>query len=213
MRWRVTFVAAVLGVALVAPAATAYASPVLPFGSHPYGHSYPAWFRMVGQFYLGDSSNPLFAALEGDCGELIDGAFFMAAPIDVGVELDCNVPAGTPIVLSHAGAFATKGIDGETDQELVDIATTGFMTSANELTLDGVALALQAIDTGAYDVISEPGSFYDAIIGIGTGPIRTAIRGNVVVIHPLTPGEHEIQGAVSFVGGGEFSVTYHVHVG
>jgi hypothetical protein len=58
MRWRTSFVATVLAVALVAPAATAHASPVLPFESRPYGHSYSSWFRLVGQFYLGDSSNP-----------------------------------------------------------------------------------------------------------------------------------------------------------
>jgi hypothetical protein len=155
----------------------------------------------------------LFAGLEGDCGELIDRVFFMAAPIDVGVDLDCDVPVGVPIVLSHAGFFATKGIDGESDQELVDAASAGFTTSADQLTLDGAAVPLETIDTGAYDVISEPGSFYDAILGIGTGAIRTAISGNVAVIRPLTPGDHEIQGAVSLVGDGEFSVTYHVHVG
>jgi hypothetical protein len=64
---------------------------------------------MVGQWFLGDASNPLVAALGGDCGEVMNGVFFMAAPIDVGVELDCDVPTGTPIVLSHAGWFVTEG--------------------------------------------------------------------------------------------------------
>jgi hypothetical protein len=213
MRGRLTFITAVLAFALVAPAATASSSPVLPYNSSPYGHSYRTWFRMVGQFYLGDSSNPLIAALSGECGQMIDGAFFMAAPIDVGIELDCSVPAGTPIVLSHAAQFATKGIDGQTDRELVDAAKAGFTTSADELTLDGAALPLKTIGTGAYNVISETGSFYDAIIGVGTGPIRTAVVGNVVVLHPLTPGDHDIHGAVSFVSGAEYSATYDVHVG
>jgi hypothetical protein len=74
-------------------------------------------------------------------------------------------------VLTHAGFFATKVIDGNTDQELEDAAAAGFVTSTNELTLDGEALPLQAIDTGAYDIISEPGGFYDTI-GVGTGTIR-----------------------------------------
>jgi hypothetical protein len=168
---------------------------------------------MVGQWFLGDASNPLFGALEGDCGEVMDGVFFMAAPIDVGVELDCDVPTGTPIVLSHAGWFSTEGIDGETDAELEAAAIAGFVTSTNSLTLDGRALPLQPIDTGVYEVISEPGSFYDTVLGIGTGPIRTALRANVVFLHPLTPGDHVIEGAVSFVGDGEYSVTYNVHVG
>ena len=203
----------VLTLGLVAGASPAAAGPVLPYNSHPRGHSYASWTRMVGQWFLGDASNPLFGALEGDCGEVMDGVFFMAAPIDVGVELDCDVPTGTPIVLSHAGWFSTEGIDGETDAELEAAAIAGFVTSVNALTLDGRALPLQPIDTGAFDVISELGSFYDTAVGVGTGPIRTALRANVVFLHPLTPGDHVIEGAVSFVGDGEFSVTYDVHVG
>jgi hypothetical protein len=213
MRRNILVFTLVLTIGLVAGAAPASAGAVLPYNSRPMGISYPGWTKMVGQWFLGDSSNPLFAALDGDCGEVMDGVFFMAAPIDVGVELDCDVPVGTAIVLSHAGWFSTEGIDGETDAELEAAAIAGFVTSTNSLTLDGSALPLQPIDTGAYDVISEPGSFYDTVVGVGTGPIRTALRANVVFLHPLPPGDHVIEGAVSFVGDGEFSVTYHVHVG
>jgi hypothetical protein len=213
MRRNVIVLTLALTLGLVAGASPAAAGPVLPYNAHPHGHSYASWTRMVGQWFLGDASNPLFGALGGDCGEVMNGAFFMAAPIDVGVELDCDVPTGTPIVLSHAGWFSTEGIDGETDAELEAAAIAGFVTSVNSLTLDGKALPLQPIDTGVYDVISEPGSFYDTVLGVGTGPIRTALRANVVFLHPLTPGDHVIEGAVSFVGDGEYSVTYNVHVG
>jgi hypothetical protein len=168
--------------------------------------------RQVGQFYLGDASNPLFGGLNGDCGGVIDGTFFMAAPIVLGVELDCDVPTGTPIVVSHAGFFTTEGIDGDTDAELVAAAIAGFVTTTNHLSLDGRSLPLQPIDTGAYDVISESGSFYDSILGLGTGPIRTALRADIVFLHPLSPGEHVIEGAVSLTNGEAYSVTYHVHV-
>jgi len=93
------------------------------------------------------------------------------------------------------------------------MVVAGFVTSVNSLTLDGKALPLKPIDTGAYDVISEPGSFYDTAVGIGTGPTRTALRANVVFLHPLTPGDHVMEAAVSFVGDGEFSAAYNVHVG
>jgi hypothetical protein len=210
MRRSLLVVAMVVSMGLVA-GAPAVAGPVVSYNARPHGISYTDWSKAVGQWFLGDASNPLFAALGGDCGELMDGVFFMAAPIDVGVELECDVPAGTPIVLSHAGWFSTEGIDGDTDEEREAAAIAGFVTSANELTLDGRALPLQPIDTGAYDIVSEPGGFYDTI-GAGTGVIRTAIRSNVVFLHPLSPGDHVIEGAVSFVGDGEFSVTYHVHV-
>lgn len=211
MRRNILVLTVVLTIGLVAGAAPASAGPVLPYNSRPMGISYTGWTQMVGQWFLGDASNPLFGALEGDCGEVMDGVFFMAAPIDVGVELECDVPAGTPIVLSHAGFFTTEGIEGDTDQELVDAALAGFVTSTNSLTLDGNALPLQQINAGAFDVVSQPGSFYDTV-GIGTGTIRTALVANLVFLHPLAPGDHVIEGAVSFVGDGEFSVTYHVHV-
>lgn len=214
MRRRLSLLTLALAIGLIAATTpTAQAGAVLPYGSRPMGLSYPAWAKLVGQFYLGDASNPLIAGLGGDCGEVIDGVFFMAAPIDVGVELDCEVPAGTFIVVSHAGWFTTEGIDGETDEELEAAAVAGFVTSTNELSLDGQPIALQPIDTGAFDVISESGSFYDAILGVGTGPIRTFLRANVVVLRPLPPGDHVLEGEVAFVGDGEFSVTYNIHVG
>jgi len=92
--------------------------------------------------------------------------------------------------------------DRETDAEVEAAGVAGFVTSVNALTLDGKALPLQPIDTGAYDVISEPGSFYDTAVGVATGPIRTALRANVVFLHPLTLGDQVIEGAVSFVGDG-----------
>jgi hypothetical protein len=213
MRRTLVVLAALLALALIGSGAPAQAGPVIPYGARPYGHSYQTWLRTVGQFYLGDASNPLFAGLDGDCGELMDGMFVMAAPIDVGVEFECDVPVGTPIVLSHAGFFATQGIDGETDEELHAIAEAGFTFASNSLTLDGGELPLTTIDAGVFDVQSQPGSFYDTLFGL-TGAVRTALVGNVVVLHPLRPGDHVIEAEVTFVGaGGGFSATYHVHVG
>jgi hypothetical protein len=61
--------------------------------------------------------------------------------------------------------------------------------------------------------MSEAGSFYDTIYGLGTGPIRTALSGNVVVLHPLAPGDHVIEAAVTFTDDlGDYSATYHIHV-
>jgi hypothetical protein len=168
---------------------------------------------MVGQWFLGDSSNPLFAGLlNGDCGEVMSGVFFMAAPIDVGVEFDCDVPTGTPVVLSHAGFFVFRDA-GQSDQELQAAVDEGFAFTGDRLALDGTPLPLRAINAGVYDVISEPGSFYDSIVGLGTGPVRTALKGNLVFLHPLIPGDHEIVGEVLFTDGEHYSVTYHVHVG
>jgi hypothetical protein len=205
---------AVLVVISLGALAPAQARPVVPYQAHPLGHSYQAWLRLVGQFYLGDASNPLIAGLGGDCGELIGGVFFMAAPIDVGVEFQCEVPVGTPLVLSHAGFFSTAGIDGDTDEELLAAAEAGFTTVSDSLSVDGKAVQLRTITAGVFDVVSEPGSFYDTILGVGTGKIRTGLVGNLIFLHPLRPGDHTIETEVTLTGsGGAFSATYHVHVG
>ena len=198
---------------LVGSPMPAHAGPAAPYQARPYGHSYPSWMRIVGEFYLGDASNPLFAGLEGDCGEQIGKVFVMAAPIDVGLEFECDVDPGTPLVLSHAGFFATEDVDGQTDEELHAVAEAGFTFTSNSLTLDGRPLPLRTIDAGVFDVDSEPGGFYDTIFGV-TGPVRTALVGNLVILHPLSPGDHVIETEVTFTGtGGAFSASYHIHVG
>ena len=209
---RRAIVVLVVGV-LAWSAVPASAGIPMPASSRFMGRSSMSWARAWSQWALGDASNPLFAGLlDGDCGDLIDGMFYMTAPIDLGVELDCNVPAGVPILVSHAGFFVFAD-PGQTDAQIEDMADAGFTTVSNHLSLDGHALALTATRTGAFDVISEAGGFYDAIVGLGTGPIRTAVTGNFTLIHPLPPGDHTLEGAVLFTDAENYSVTYHIHVG
>lgn len=210
---RLVLLVSTIAVMLAGAATPAHAKAVLPYQSRPHGQSYPAWLRTIGQFYLGDASNPLFAGLlEGDCGQVVDGVFLMAAPIDVGVEFECDVPVGTPVVLSHAGQFAFEDA-AQTDEELQALVEQFFEFRANSLTLDGVALPLRGIDTGAFDVIAERGSFYDAIIGLDVGSVRTALRANIVYLHPLSVGDHVIEATAFFTDGERYSATYHLHVG
>jgi hypothetical protein len=84
----------------------------------------------------------------------------------------------------------------------------------SSLTLDGRSVPLTTSQTGAFDVISQPGSAYDAVFGLGTGPIRTAVTGQFTVLHPLRPGEHQIVAHVDFnpTGGPIFNVTYNITV-
>jgi hypothetical protein len=212
MHRRLSVITAMVAVVLVVAAQSAQAGPVSPYHSHPHGRSYPSWMRVYGQWLLGDDSNPLVAGLSGDCGEVRHGVFFLAPPIDVGLEFECQIPKGKPILLSHAGQFAFASA-GETDEELEGLVEDLFVTTSDSLTLDGRELRLKPIDTGAYTVNSEPGSFYDTVIGVGTGRIRTAIRADLVFLHPLTPGHHVIEAEVHFAeGGGDFSATYDIRV-
>ena len=46
-----------------------------------------------------------------------------------------------------------------------------------------------------------------------TGSIRTVVRGNVVFLHPLRPGDHVIEAEVLFANGDHYTATYTIHVG
>jgi hypothetical protein len=203
--------------ALVCVAALSLASPASagaspPSHSHAFGQSREALARDYAQWLLGDAFNPLFS---GECGQKVGGTYFMNSTLDVGVEYDCDIPAGVPIVFEHAAYYAWYPVDGTTDEELDATSKAAFAPDSSWARLDGRQLPLSTTSTGAYDIVSEPGSAYDAIIGLGTGPIRSAVTGNFTLLHPLTPGDHEVEAAVDFttVGGGLFSVTYHIHVG
>jgi hypothetical protein len=212
MRRRLVLLTSVTAIILIGSVTPSYGAAVSPYQSRPHGRTYQSWLRGVGQFFLGDASNPLFAGLEGECGQVVNGVFMMAAPIAEGVQLECEIPAGTPIVLSHAGQFAFRDA-GQADEELHAVVEELFEFTSNSLTLDGTALPLKTIDTGAFDVIAEPGSFYNAIIGLDPGPVRTVLRANVVFLHPLTVGDHVIEAKAFFTDGERYSATYLIHVG
>jgi hypothetical protein len=212
MRRKLVRIGAILAIAVLVGAQAAIADPVAPYDSHPHGRSYQQWMRSYGRWLLGDPANPLVAGTEGDCGGIKRGVFFLAAPIDVGMTFECTIPKGTPILLSHAGQFAFADA-GQTDAELQAIAKDAFDPLSNHLSLDGEAIRLKPIDTKAYTIVSQTGSFYDTAIGIGTGPVRTAIRANLVFIRHLRPGDHVIEAEVHFAdGGGDFSAVYEIHV-
>jgi hypothetical protein len=210
-RYLFVVVSALAAVVLLGSHGVVAKAPTVPAGSSAFGMSRPAWTQVWGNWVLGDASDPM---LTGACGEVVGRAFLMVAPVALDEEVDCDVPAGMPIVFSHAGFFAWIPVDGSDDTEIEAASAAGFAPDSSSVTIDGEAVALSATSSGAFDVHSEPGSLYDTI-GVGTGTVRTAITGQLTILHPLTPGDHEIDAAVDFttIAGVVYSITYHVHVG
>lgn len=171
--------------------------------------------RSYARWVLGDGSAPPLASLEGDCGAIVRGRFYIAPPIDRGLELTCRVRHGLPIVFSHAGWFTSIPADGDTDAQIVAAARAGFATIVDSwVLLDGerVGVGDKTRHLGAFWVRSETGSFYDAI-GVGTGPIRTALSGSFLTIAHLGCGRHTLEAAADFgVPGGRFGGTWHLRV-
>jgi hypothetical protein len=171
--------------------------------------------RSYARWALGESPSPLLASLEGDCGGVVDGRFFIAPPIAENLEIWCRVPADTPIVFSHAAWFGWIPADGTTDAEIIAAAEAGFAPVTSWVTYDGdrVGTRGKTFNLGAFTIRSESGSFYDAI-GVGTGPIRTSLTATVMTIPPQGCGRHDLASAVDFgVPGEVFSGTWHIRVG
>ncbi|MEO8107549.1 MAG: hypothetical protein ABI720_09535 [Actinomycetes bacterium] len=205
-----------IGIAVLVSAST-LAAPVaqaktdaLPAQSHAFGASRAEWGRAYVQWDVGDSVNPVSS---GVCGEMVNGIFFLVTTIEPDAHVQCDVPVGTPILIQHAGSYAWGPADGETDAELEAAARANFGDPDSSLTVDGRPVRLTTTETGAFDVTSEPGSAYDVDFGLGTGVIRTAAVEQVTLLHPLTPGQHEVIGRVDFGAAGEFGVTYSLDVG
>jgi hypothetical protein len=138
----------------------------------------------------------------------------MAPPTDTDVSYDCAVPPGVPIVLSHAAYTAWAPDDGNTDQELEATAAERFGDPPGRVVVDGQQTSLATTTTGAFDVVSEPGSVYDVVFGLGTGEVPSAAVLQLTVLHPLRPGHHTIETTVDFgqTGGPVFDASYSITV-
>lgn len=211
---KVGVMAVAVGMMLAVAAPAQAAGAMAPRNARVMGSTYTSWAQVWGQWAFGDASNPLIASLEsGDCGDLIDGVFLMTAPIAEDVELDCHVPVGAPIVVTHAGSFGWSPADGQDDASLEATVSGYFDIDSSELILDGRSLRLFTTSSGAFDVEAETGSFFESAFGLGTGTIRSAVTGQFAVILPLSPGSHELDASVVFGDGAAYSATYHIHVG
>jgi hypothetical protein len=171
--------------------------------------------RTYSRWALGASPSPLLASLEGQCGGVVGGRFFIAPPIAENLELWCDVPAGSPIVFSHAAWFTFIPADGSTDAEIIAAADAGFAPVSSGVSFDGdrVGTRGKTFNLGAFTIHSKSGSFLDAI-EVGTGPIRTSLTGTFLTIPPQGCGRHLLESAVDFgVPGEVFSGTYHITIG
>lgn len=93
--------------------------------------------RSYARWALGDSPSPLLASLDGDRGQRVGGAFFIAPPIAANLELVCRVPHGLAIVFSHAGWFTWIPADGSTDAEIIASANANFAPVTTWVRFDG----------------------------------------------------------------------------
>lgn len=206
----VVLVATVLTTVLGAAPALARAD--VPANSSAFGQSRADWSRAWSQWFYGTPDNPV---LSGGCGEMVGKVFMMVPPIESGVQVDCSIPKGVPVVFSHAGYTAWVPDDGDTGAELEQAAADFFGDPPSEVVVDGQQIPLTTTATGAFDLVSEAGSLYDVIFDLGTGPVLSAVVNQLTILRPMTPGDHTVTASVDFAasGGPIYDITYNITVG
>jgi len=199
----------------VGSSGTASAGVVIAADSNAYGRSIVGWQKawMRWAFTTSGDENPLVNPAR--CGEIVDGVFFLTAAIASGLEADCTVPAGVPILVTPAGAISVQGLHGQTQEQL--LAGVQARMDALEfarLSLDGITVPLGGVlrFTPAYGIDFEEGNFFDQV--------GTPVQGNRLVVsaamfvrlRPLTAGQHTIVAADKFTSSDILDITFHVTV-
>ena len=220
-RWILGGVLAALVCSIALPAHAA--SVVLPASARFKGQDLVSWHRDYMAWALGSAESPV---VTGGCGEVMNGVFFLApAAVPGTTELDCDVPAGMPILVLVGVTFSEIPTWGADDAAvLADARATWAGVTGNRLTVDGVVQAVGGHfrEAGVFDITIEEGSLEDIQCEALTppcvidfeppGPVRLASVGTFAIVRPLPPGEHEIVATTSnpFVS---LTVDATIHVG
>lgn len=191
--------------------AYSFARAGLPANSSAFGQSRADWSRAWSQWFYGTPDNPV---LSRGRDEMVGKVFMVTPPIESGVQVDCSIPKGVPVVFSHAGYTAWVSDDGDTGEELKQVAANFFGDPPSEVVVDDQQIPLTTTATGAFDLVSEAGSLYDVIFDLETGPVLSAVVNQLTILRPMTPGGHTITTSVDFAasGGPIYDITYNITV-
>ena len=184
-----------------------------PAHSHAFGASLVTWEQRWMQWAFGSSTNPLMSS---SCGEKIGSMFFLNASEGPGTEVDCDIPADTPLLGTAGGFIAWVPTDAPTPAGLPAARDNGLSAVSNvRATLDGRplrvddALAL----TDVFTIRLEEGNFIQAVDSNVVGDETQASSGGWFLrITPLTPGQHELVFSDDIEGAGVFDITFHITV-
>jgi hypothetical protein len=173
----------------------------VPRQAHARGHSVVEWQRLFIDWLTTSSDNVL---VNGGCGDIVDGVYFLPVASGPDSRAECHVPAGTWLLASPTGGFSeipTWGADD--DAVLADLRGSMSQLIFATTTVDGHDLSGSVMEAGVYDVGPvESGSFFDleceelpAPCSVDFQPgetVRLASAAEVLMLHPLPPGTHTI---------------------
>jgi hypothetical protein len=188
---------------------------VVPATSNAYGRSIvqwqEAWIRWA--FTTPGDENPLLNPTR--CGEIVDGVFFLTAATESGLEADCTVPVGIPILVPAAGTMGVQGLHAQTQEQLL----AGIQAKMDTLefarvSVDGINVPLSGVlrFTSTFKAHFEEGNFFDQMGSPVHGSRRVASAGIFVRLRPLLAGKHTIMTADQFTSADTLDITFHVTV-
>lgn len=209
-RWRATVGAALLGLFLVATAASGqgmqgrggsdgrnFNPAVFPPAAHPYGFSYADWQRRDWQLTFGIAFDPEACAFPHD-------SQVMRLNVSIGspVVFAGTIPPATslliPVLTSAALCPADCGPglpapNGTVEELAAYVKAQADLVTVLEVEIDGQPLQnlfAYRFVTGEFSGTAVPGNLFDPFV---LGPYGPAVaEGYYVMLHPLPAGEHVI---------------------
>jgi hypothetical protein len=214
--------AATVATALVAIVAqTAGASPghsvAFSPNAHPFGQTYVRWAEDWGNWALGTpvDVNPFVNPDNCGPGPSSSKAWLLAGSFDGTVIASCTVPTGKGLLISPAGNFCSGATNGFTTQEeLTDCALAGVTDITDvRVTVDGHRvkhITRYFLTTPVFGLDIQANNLF----GVDAQTTPAVVVGEFVMVHPLRPGEHTIEGFVrsSLFPSGFAEIIYHVDV-
>lgn len=194
---------------------TSLASVVIPPTSNAYGRSIvqwqESWIRWA--FTTPGDENPLLNPTQ--CGEIVEGVFFLTAAIESGLEADCMIPVGMPILVPAAGTMGVQGLHAKTPEQLLGGVQAKLDTlEFARLSIDGFNVPLSGVlrFTSTYHAHFRRGNYFDQVGSPVHGNRLVASGGIFVRLRPLSAGEHTIMTADRFSSADILDITFHMTV-
>lgn len=185
--------------------------------SHPFGQTYAHWAEDWANWALGTpvDTNPFVNPDNCGPGPSSSKAWLLAGSFDGTVTANCTVPTGKGLLISPAGNFCSGATNGVTTQaELTSCALDGFTDISDvSVTVDGYRVKRITsffLTTPVFDLHIQANNLF----GVAAQTTPAVVVGEFVMIHPLRPGRHTIDGFVesSMFPSGFAEIIYHVRV-
>ena len=224
MRSRVLIVLCALIVATAAlGSGTASAGSGDPYG---FNGTSPVSLRLHKrwiQWAFGSSSAPLLQ--EDFCGEQIGGNFYLTVAggsnSSITRHIECDIPAGVPILATPGGSIFWAPTFGTTDQKLRKATLAEqelLLVRSVHLKLDGVEIDHgPTVMPDPYDLSLEPGNLLETVDPNVTGDsTRIAEAWYFTLFRPLDTGTYTLLATDKFdypTGVARFRTVFTLHVG